>query len=117
MGRLIFQKNSQITFLAALGYIILMMLFAVVIFLVSRTSEQQKITNIENKIASQKMQLATELAEIARSRARLTGKMIYLEDYFEKDEVKIELDLLAGKFARIRGELLELPLNKDELAL
>ncbi len=114
MGSLFFQKKSQITYLAALGYLILMVVFAVMVFLVSQNSKQQNIRNIENKLASQKMQLASELAEIARSRARLTGKMIYLEDYFEKDEVKHELDFLAAKFARIRGELLELPLDEVE---
>ncbi|NNJ91020.1 MAG: EAL domain-containing protein [Gammaproteobacteria bacterium] len=113
----VFFHNSKITFLAALGYIILIILFAVVIILVSLNSEKQNITNKQNKLASQKMQLASQLAEIARTRARLTGKMIYLEDYFEKDEIRLQLDSQASRFSTIRSQLLQLPLDETELAL
>ena len=117
MRQLLFFKNSQITYLAALGYITVIALFAVVIFLVNHNSEQQNITNTQNRLASQKMQLASQMAEIARSRTRLTGKMIYLEDYFEKDEISLQLDSLASSFATIRNRLIKLPLDEVEWAL
>ena len=117
MRRFYFFKKSQITFLAALGYIILMALIAIVVVVVSFDSDRLYQTTKQNKLASQKMQLASQLSEIARARTRLTGKMIFLDDYFAKDEISLQLDSLASDFSKIRNQLLKLPLDETELSL
>jgi diguanylate cyclase (GGDEF)-like protein/PAS domain S-box-containing protein len=95
----------------------MMVLITIIIFVVSFKSEQLYKTAQLNKLSSQKMQLASKLAELARSRTRLTGKMIYVEDYFVKDEISLKLDSLAAEFSVVRNQLLKLPLDEKEKSL
>jgi len=68
----------------------------------------------KNQIASQKMQMVNNLIELARSRTSLTAGVIYEEDPFVQDELGLQLDILASRFARLRRELLSLPLSIKE---
>ena len=69
---------------------------------------------IKKELESKKMLLISEMMEVARSRTRLTSKIIDTEDPFEQDALNIELENGAGRFANLRRELLEMPLSADE---
>lgn len=66
------------------------------------------------EIESKKMQLNSELIELARSRTRITSKIINIQDPFKQDELNQELEGYADKFARLRQKLLLLPLSSEE---
>jgi signal transduction histidine kinase/ActR/RegA family two-component response regulator len=66
---------------------------------------------------SHKMEINSELMELARSRTRLTSKIIDVEDVFEQDEMNMQLDIFASRFARLRTELLGLEVSITEKAL
>jgi len=63
---------------------------------------------------SEKSLIITELLEITHYRTRLTAQMLVTEDIFERDEIALELDVNATRFAVLRLKLLDLPLNTDE---
>jgi signal transduction histidine kinase len=63
---------------------------------------------------SHKMKLNSELMELARSRTRLTSRLIDVNDVFEQDEINMLLDEYASRFARLRTELLALKMSVKE---
>ncbi|MBF0264717.1 MAG: EAL domain-containing protein [Gammaproteobacteria bacterium] len=112
-----FFKTNQITFFAILGYGILLLLISGVLIAVNIKSSHLYEKIKQSQFASQKMQLATKLSELARSRTRLTGKMIYESDFFAKDEISLQLDKLASEFAIIRSQIFDLTLDVEEIFL
>jgi len=64
--------------------------------------------------SSEKMHLITSLVETAHFRTRLTGQMLVTKDYFERDEITQKLNTYASRFARLRRQLLSLPLSEEE---
>ena len=66
---------------------------------------------------SRKMLLTSELSELARARTRLTAQLIDIEDVFVQDELNLELEHYANRFALLRQELLSLPLEDAERAI
>ena len=68
----------------------------------------------QNQLASKKMHMVNNLIELARTRTRLTDLVINEADPFAQDELGMELDILAARFARQRLELIELPLSAKE---
>jgi diguanylate cyclase (GGDEF)-like protein len=71
----------------------------------------------EQELESKKMLINSELMELARSRTRITSKIIDIEDYFEQDELNMELEKYAGKFSLLRQGLLSLPLTAEERSI
>jgi|GEM_PF-2849503 len=67
-----------------------------------------------SRITSQKMQLIATLIEIARTRTRLTNEMLLVEDFFERDEIAMDLHKLGTDFTTTRQELMKLPLSQFE---
>ncbi len=63
-----------------------------------------------------KVRYYSELMEYARTRTRLTSKILDTEDLFDKDELNQELEIFANRFARTFSDLRELPLNEFENA-
>jgi signal transduction histidine kinase/DNA-binding response OmpR family regulator len=109
--------ESKITPLVIAAFFIMMSIIAFIMIAHDRQMERFLHITDQNKLASQKMQLASNLAEYARTRTRLTTEMIYQEDPFEKDELNLELDILATRFATSRTELMQLPLDAKETSL
>lgn len=64
--------------------------------------------------ANNKMEIIVNLIEIARKRTRLTLTMIHETDVFIKDEIGMELDILASRFYRLKQKLIKLGLNSQE---
>jgi len=82
-------------------------------------TNNQNLTDLEKVIIqlakeSHKMEINSELMELARSRTRLTSKIIDIEDVFEQDEINMKLDVYASQFARLRTKFLELDLAEPE---
>ena len=86
-------------------------------FIYGQYLANQEIVIQDIELESQKMRLNSELMELARSRTRLTSKIIDLEDVFEQDELNQELEIYASRFSELRGQLLALELTDEEKSL
>ena len=107
-------KSLNIVLLIALTMSILM---GVLIFFIvqSRNTTQSLIDVMEdNHTVTRKMELYGQLMEYARSRTRLSTDIILAEDPFVQDEINLKLEIFANQYARVRLELLELPLSEEE---
>ncbi len=69
---------------------------------------------VAEELESKKMQINSELMEIARARTRLTSQIIDTTDPFIQDELNVKLETYAGRFANLRQQLLKLDLNSYE---
>lgn len=94
--------------------------FSLVVFIIfnygSHLSEMDSVIK-KGEEYSQKMQLNSELMELARARSRITLQIIDTPDVFEQDELNIELGIYANRFAKIRSQLLDMPLSAEERAI
>ena len=109
--------TSNIVFLVSLNIILFL---AFLIFLVLTYGNHLTETNIaieKTDNVSQKMQFNSELMELSRARSRITLQIVDTEDVFEQDELNIELDIFASRFAKIRSQLLAMNLSDEEKAL
>jgi len=91
--------------------------FSLVVFIIfnygSHLSEMDGVIK-KGEVFSQKMQLNSELMELARARSRITLQIIDTPDVFEQDELNIELGIYANRFAQVRSRLLEMQLSDEE---
>jgi diguanylate cyclase (GGDEF)-like protein len=83
----------------------------------SRYLNDMEVTLLEEEVESQKMQINSELMELARSRTRITSKIIDIDDVFLQDELNMELETYANRFASLRESLLKLSLSTEELSI
>ncbi len=108
------KPKSELIYILLLGFgfiIILLSFFAYS----SKTQMDESYDLIQGSArASDKMEIISLLVEAARGRTRLTMQMIYEEDAFIKDEINVELDILANKFSRARKQLIDLGLSEIE---
>lgn len=108
------RKSTNLYYTLALAFTFLITL----LFLYAHTSYIQKMEAFEiiesSGRASNKMEIIVKLIETARSRTRITLGMIYENDVFVKDEMGIELNVLASGFYKLRTELIDLGLNTEE---
>lgn len=91
----------------------------IIILLVLSMNYYRHVVELESIIItseneSHKMQLLSELMELSRSRTRLTSQIIDTEDVFKKDELNLELETYAGRFAQFRSELLTHDMSDKE---
>ncbi len=97
----------------------LMLLTLVFFWYGSQSSMTQLYQTVEHsRVASEKMELIAGLIEIARTRTRLTNEMIHTDDPFIKDEIGLQLDIYATRYAKKRLELIAIglsPLEEDIL--
>lgn len=61
-----------------------------------------------------KMDLVASLIETARRRTRLTNEMLHTDDLFARDEINLQLDIEASRFAKQRTQLQQMELNNAE---
>jgi len=94
--------------------------FSLVVFIIfnygSHLSEMDDVIK-KGELFSQKMQLNSELMELARARSRITLQIIDTPDVFEQDELNIKLGIYANRFAQVRSRLLEMQLSDEEKAI
>ena len=105
---------KSIVSLISLTLIILFLLVATLLFGHGYYLSQIEQVNAAEELESKKMQINSELMEIARARTRLTSQIIDTSDPFAQDELNIELENHAGRFAYLREQLLKLDLNEYE---
>ena len=107
-------KNSKVLPPLMLAFILMGMMVMVVWYINDYFS--QRIYDVFNShsSSSDKMLIIISLIETARHRTRLTGQMLTTKDIFDRDEITLQLDIDAAKFARLREKLLELPLSRKE---
>lgn len=72
-------------------------------------------TIVNNHLA--KIHAASLMVRAARKRVVTMQKMSFIEDPFDRDELALHLDTLAGDFVRARLSLLDLPLTEREQRL
>jgi len=111
------KKAPQLIYTLILGFAFLLSLLS----LYAYTSYKQKMESFEiiegSGRASNKMEVIVKLIETARSRTRITLNMTHEEDVFAKDEMGLELNVLASRFARLKQQLIDLGLNEEEKAI
>jgi len=90
----------------------LLMVFILYSYVHNLTQLEQVI--VQQAKESQKMKINSELMELARTRTRLTAKIITIEDIFEQDEINMQLNVYASDFSRVREELLKLKISETE---
>jgi PAS domain S-box-containing protein len=69
---------------------------------------------VDGEVATRKVALYSELMDLARSRARITLELVDTVGVFVQDELSLELDALASRFALNRAALADLPMDEHE---
>ena len=106
--------TKSIVSLISVTLIILFVLVAILFFGHGYYLNEMEKVIAAGELESKKMQINSELMEIARARTRLTAQIIDTADAFIQDELNVQLELLAGRFAYLRQQLLGLELYDDE---
>ena len=95
--------------------------FALLILLLSNFYSKQidHLSAVVNsgELESHKMRLNSEMMEVARKRFHLIAQLIDIDDPFEQDEITMQLQTEAGRFAGLRSQLLQLELNEQEQSI
>jgi len=99
----------------ALASFFLLILFVVVSYDDYLTKLDQVVET--GHLSSRKMQLSSELMELARTRTLLTSQIINTEDVFRQDELNVELEMYAGRYVGKRQQLASLLLTHEEKLL
>ncbi len=113
-----FEKFSRFTsHVVPLVILVLAVFLALLLF--TLFTYNQYLNRLSDVIVSgeadtRKMQLSTELMEMARARTLLTSQIIDTEDVFEQDVLNMELESYASEFSRLRTELLSMELDEEE---
>ncbi|MDJ0832672.1 MAG: EAL domain-containing protein [Gammaproteobacteria bacterium] len=69
---------------------------------------------IDSSTSAKKMAILASMAEMARSRTRLTAQMIEEKDVFVRDEIQLEMDRIATQFTLALKNLNEIGLESYE---
>ena len=108
------ELNTTIVSLVFVMVILIVFFFAIVFTSYERLL---RVAEENSRLAvdqSRKMLLISQLAELARSRTRLTAQITDIDDVFEQDELNLQLEQYAGRFAQFRQELMAFPLSAEE---
>lgn len=107
-------SNSKILATVVAGFVAVMV--AMVITWLISLQQMKYVSKVINSstIIGKKMDMVAKLTEVARSRTRLTMRMIHTEDIFDRDEINQLLDEKATEFVLVRQELFELGLSDKE---
>ena len=68
----------------------------------------------QEAMESHKMQINSQLMELARTRTRITSKIIRSDDIFVQDEMNMQLAFYANSFVKLRTELITLRMSERE---
>jgi len=104
----------SIVFLISVTLFIFLVLVSILFFGHGYYLNEMEKVIVAEELESKKMQINSELMEIARARTRLTSQIIDTDDPFIQDELNIKLETHAGRFANLRQQLLKLDLNSYE---
>ena len=110
----IYSKSSSIVSMLIFTAIVFLSLVFFISYTYSDFLSELEVVLSKEEIESKKMQVNSELMELARSRTRITSKILDTEDYFEKDDLNMRLESFAGRFSMLRETLLEFSLTEEE---
>lgn len=112
--RIPIKRKSQLIYILILGFgfLITLLSFFAYISVKNADNSYQKIHG--SRLASDKIETIVALIEIARTRTRLTLKMIYEDDDFVKDEIGLKLDIYASRFIQKKKQLINMGLSPEE---
>lgn len=105
--------RSRILPVVLLGFALILMMLGAFGYVSSRQANQLVRVLDQSGDILREMDLIEQLTELARSRSRLTQRMLFIEDSAERDRVGIELSERAARFTELRLQLLELPLTPE----
>jgi diguanylate cyclase (GGDEF)-like protein len=112
------KKNYSIPFvLSTLGVAVIIAILMAIWVMHQRQIQELRHTVEDGQLAVEKMELVASMIETARARTRLTNKMTFIEDIFEKDEINMQLDRYAARFSVLRQQLLGLPVSSEEISI
>lgn len=107
--------HNAIVPLVSISFLGFTLLILIIAFTYSRYMQELELVISAEETESHKMRLNSEMMQVARTRTRLTSKIIDTEDPFEQDELNMELEVLANVYSRLRSELTGLTLNAEEI--
>jgi len=110
-----FKKRDNLTVLFAVSFLALSGIMSLILFQHQNSIREAIVYMEKSKLSMKKMRYYSELMEFARSRTRLTRKLMDTEDFFNKDEINQALEIFANRFARTFQALVLLPLDAREL--
>lgn len=110
----IYSKSSSIVSMSIFTVIGFLSLVFFISYTYNEFLNQLDVVLSQEEIESKKMQINSELMELARARTRITSEIIDTEDYFKKDGLNMRLESYAGRFSLLRSALLALPLTDEE---
>ncbi|MCP5306336.1 MAG: diguanylate cyclase [Chromatiaceae bacterium] len=98
------------------GGLLCIFCYVVLFFSINHTDTLNRLdsTLVDIELNGRKMRLISEMMEIARSRTRITSQILVTSEPFQQDELRMQLDQLASRFAAVRTELVALPLDAVE---
>lgn len=76
--------------------------------------QEVQVAISQSELDSRKMRLVSEMMEVARERSRMTDDIIDITDPFERDQLNLQIEVLANQFAAVREQLVALPLDDFE---
>ena len=110
-------RSPGITVMLVIGFILIQCLFVVLWLAQSRELASLSEVANQNRLATDKTIIITQMIEVARIRTRRTADILYTHDVFEQDEIIQEIEVEANRFARARLKLHALPLTESEITL
>ncbi|MCW8824997.1 MAG: response regulator [Gammaproteobacteria bacterium] len=114
LNQLVLKSDTRYVILVGLSFLFILML--IVVFWLNNRQQNEQLGNLilDQEISGKKLFLSGQMAESARTRTRMTGQIIDIEDPFEQDDLNMALEHHAGEFAKYRLKYLELPLTPKE---
>ena len=107
-------KTDSIAFLLGLTFITFVgMMIYIIIDHNSHMRHMHRLMD-SNKNGTLKMRYYSELMEYARARTRLTSQILLTSDTFQQDELNVEIESYAGRFAQVYRYLNAIPLSEYE---
>ena len=110
----IYSKSSSIVSMSIFTVLGFLSLVFFISYTYNEFLNQLEVVLSKEEIESKKMQINSELMDLARSRTLITSEIIDTEDYFKKDALNMQLESYAGRFSLLRSKLLALPLTEEE---
>ncbi len=101
--------RSRIVPIVLTGFALILLMVGGFWYALSRQSQELIDVLDSSRDILREMELIESLTELARSRALLTQRMLFIRDPFKRDEIRLELARRAAQFALQRRELRQMP--------
>lgn len=101
-----------------IGAFITMAALVITLWLINLYFSERIYSVLEsNSDNSGKMHIISSLIETARKRTQISSQLLITDDFFERDELNMQMMIQGAKFARLRQQLLDTNLTDKEKAI